>query len=194
MVRWHGILLVCVVASAAAGQSDNGAEVRIVGDRVVAATGIRLSSSSPWSTELPLVFDRPYLVRKANGVEYRLWLHEQNAAPQLAPVGAGLRGAGRYVLTQVAGQTFRADRTAVPNLLREAGIDEDVPELVLEPDGTYRMGSAHGRWHQSAGKVWLEGSLANWGEGRPSVDGKSVTFLLRGNAHAFIVLTRQVAG
>ncbi|MGQ0505091.1 MAG: hypothetical protein ACT4TC_07190 [Myxococcaceae bacterium] len=185
----RGWILSVMLVSAVAGQargSDEG--VRVTGNRVEAKYGIRLASETDYATSVPLAYDQPYMVRKENGAEYRLWLHDAAKREAIQAQGE-LRGAGRYALSEVSGETT-LNEGKVPSLLRAVGIDASVPNLELRADGTYAMGSVSGHWRELDGKLVLDGALAAWGAGMPVQNGEGVAFSVLTAQRVSLVLKR----
>jgi hypothetical protein len=128
---------------------------------VEARYGIRLESRpGEFAASSPLVLDEPFLAKGATGEQFRFWIRAvvenrvfveaelRGEAPAPRPA-AGVAFAGRFKVehAQIGGEET----------------DPRYPTLTLEQDGSFKLGSTHGLWNLTDGKVILSGHFAAWG-------------------------------
>jgi hypothetical protein len=147
------------------------ADVCFEGGQVKARFGIRLESRpSDFVAAAPLMIDEPFLAKGPSGNSFRFWIRrvvenrvfvevEHSDAPPHRPAAAA-PFAGR----------FKVERATIGGELT----DPRYPDLTLESDGTFKMGSTHGLWNLTGGKVVLSGHFDAWGAAQ--AEGDTLTF------------------
>jgi hypothetical protein len=168
------------------------ADVCFENNRVEAQFGIRIESHAVAFAPLsPLVLEEPYVARDASGEEFRVVVRGvvgNRVFLEVAPVvGPSLANPATSPAVGFAG-SFRVNR------VRIAGEETDprYPILVLERDGTYRLGNSEGVWNLQSGKVALSGHFAEWGEAEVGPGGDCLTFRFRRDALDFEILASRV--
>jgi hypothetical protein len=105
-------------------------------------------------------------------------------AVSVAPLRSSTRPAG----TAFAGR-FKVERAKI------AGEETDprYPDLTLEADGTYRMGSSRGLWNLTGGKVLLSGHFSEWGTAEVGPQSNTLTFRFQRGELAFELVFLRVS-
>ena len=165
------------------------ADVCFEDGQVKARFGIRLESRpAEFVAASPLVLDEPFLAKGPSGNSFRFWIRgvvenrvfvevEHSNAPAHRPAAAA-PFAGR----------FKVERATIGGELT----DPRYPGLTLESDGTFKMGSTHGLWNLTGGKVVLSGHFAAWGAAQ--AEGDTLTFRFqRGELEFELVFSRVAA-
>lgn len=169
-----GALDLATLAPAELGRGDLSVQ-----DGVLRApAGIRLASAGPERLMLiPLVLDAPLLCRAADGREFRITVLADAGrtlmldvlAPGEAPAKPAAALQGTWVLSAMS--------------LDGMATDMAMPPLRLNPDGSYQLGSARGRFDQETRWLSLDGHYEAWGRAEIAEGGERLHFRFRRGAH-----------
>ncbi|MFZ5471639.1 MAG: hypothetical protein ACOZIN_19610 [Myxococcota bacterium] len=157
-------------------QGIEGSELRFFPLRIEASYGVQLENAGQqMSSSVPVVIGRSYLVRDQKGAEYRFSIRaiaEDARWVEIAPTGGVALHAQPSPRTSLVGRYLIARHVV-------SGLETDrahFSELELEEDGTYRLGTVHGRWHLHGDALVLEGAYQYWGPGHVIQDGNGLRF------------------
>jgi hypothetical protein len=158
----------------------------VIGRTIEAKHGIRRPADPGFGPLAALVLDTPYEVRDSLGKTYRLWLRSvrnewlvfEILPPGDAPVVQARRAelAGRYQSVSMS----------VNGVAGEAHF----PDLRIDENGTYRLGSIADTYVSDGRRVYLAGHYGTWGPAEISDGGHQLTFRFTRGAASFEIQMR----
>jgi hypothetical protein len=168
------------------GSAD--AELRIHPMRIDATYGIKLEDSGQqFASAAPVVIKRPFIVRDANGAEFRFWVHAAEGRSRWVEVVKIDKVAETNHPTRI-GATFRVSSFLIDGLMAES----KERELKLNPDGTWKLGGASGKWSGDDRSIFLDGVYAEWGRGDIDRSGTTLSFQFARGALPYSVVMSRV--
>lgn len=160
-------------------------DVRISAHRIDAKHGVKRVGTDEFLPASPVVLGATYMLKDAIGDEHLL--HIRNVIDgQMFIDLKPLHG------VEASRRVAHPGRFKVKSfVVNGSAIEVVYPDLVLQPDGTFKMGRSQGKYAQAQQGLSLDGHYAEWGRASVNDGGKQMTFeFYRGTGHVKAVFER----